>query len=176
MTMSSINYDLKKIKGVAFDVDGVLSPSTIPLSPEGEPLRMVSIKDGYALQLAVKKGLKIAIITGGTTKAVDVRFRGLGITDVYLGASVKLPILQQWMADNGLRADEVAFVGDDIPDIQPMRHVGLAVAPADAADEVKAVAAYISPKAGGHGVGRDLLEQVMKAQGLWLSDQKAFGW
>lgn len=174
--MSSINYDLKKIKGIAFDVDGVLSPSTIPLSPEGEPLRMVSIKDGYALQLAVKKGLKIAIISGGNTKAVDVRFRGLGIKDVYLGSSVKLPILQQWMSDNDFQADEVAFVGDDIPDIQAMQYVGLAVAPADAADEVKQVASYISPKTGGYGVGRELLEQVMKAQGLWMSDQKAFGW
>ena len=151
--MSSINYDLKKIKGIAFDVDGVLSPSTIPLSPEGEPLRMVSIKDGYALQLAVKKGLKIAIITGGNTKAVDVRFRGLGIDDVFLGSSMKLPILLQWMEDNGL-----------------------AVAPADAADEVKRVASYISPKQGGYGVGREILEQVMKAQGLWMSDHKAFGW
>lgn len=174
--MSSINYDLKKIKGIAFDVDGVLSPSTIPLSPEGEPLRMVSIKDGYAMQLAVKKGLKIAIITGGNTKAVDVRFRGLGIDDVFLGSSMKLPILQQWMEDNGLNADEVAFVGDDIPDIQAMHHVGLAVAPADAADEVKRVASYISPKQGGYGVGREILEQVMKAQGLWMSDHKAFGW
>lgn len=174
--MSSINYDLKKIKGIAFDVDGVLSPSTIPLSPEGEPLRMVSIKDGYALQLAVKKGLKIAIITGGNTKAVDVRFRGLGIDDVFLGSSMKLPILQQWMEDNGLSADEVAFVGDDIPDIQAMQHVGLAVAPADAVDEVKRVASYISPKQGGYGVGREILEQVMKAQGLWMSDHKAFGW
>lgn len=174
--MSSINYDLKKIKGIAFDVDGVLSPSTIPLSPEGEPLRMVSIKDGYALQLAVKKGLKIAIITGGNTKAVDVRFRGLGIDDVFLGSSMKLPILQQWMEDNGLSADEVAFVGDDIPDIQAMQNVGLAVAPADAADEVKRVASYISPKQGGYGVGREILEQVMKAQGLWMSDHKAFGW
>ena len=174
--MSSINYDLKKIKGIAFDVDGVLSPSTIPLSPEGEPLRMVSIKDGYALQLAVKKGLKIAIITGGNTKAVDVRFRGLGIDDVFLGSSMKLPILQQWMEDNGLSADEVAFVGDDIPDIQAMQHVGLAVAPADAADEAKRVASYISPKQGGYGVGREILEQVMKAQGLWMSDHKAFGW
>ena len=174
--MSSINYDLKKIKGIAFDVDGVLSPSTIPLSPEGEPLRMVSIKDGYALQLAVKKGLKIAIITGGNTKAVDVRFRGLGIDDVFLGSSMKLPILQQWMEDNGLSADEVAFVGDDIPDIQAMQHVGLAVDPADAADEVKRVASYISPKQGGYGVGREILEQVMKAQGLWMSDHKAFGW
>ena len=174
--MSSINYDLKKIKGIAFDVDGVLSPSTIPLSPEGEPLRMVSIKDGYALQLAVKKGLKIAIITGGNTKAVDVRFRGLGIDDVFLGSSMKLPILQQWMEDNGLSADEVAFVGDDIPDIQAMQHVGLAVAPADATDEVTRVASYISPKQGGYGVGRETLEQVMKSQDLWHCDHQAFGW
>lgn len=174
--MSSINFDLKKIKGIAFDVDGVLSPSTIPLSPEGEPLRMVSIKDGYALQLAVKKGLKIAIITGGNTKAVDVRFRGLGIEDVFLGTSVKLPILKQWMENNGLKADEVAFVGDDIPDIHSMMHVGLAVAPSDAADEVKQVASYISPKMGGYGVARELIEQVMKAKGLWMADQHAFGW
>ena len=125
---------------------------------------------------AVKKGLKIAIITGGNTKAVDVRFRGLGIDDVFLGSSMKLPILQQWMEDNGLNADEVAFVGDDIPDIQAMQQVGLAVAPADAADEVKRVASYISPKQGGYGVGREILEQVMKAQGLWMSDHKAFGW
>lgn len=174
--MSSINFDLKKIKGIAFDVDGVLSPSTIPLSPEGEPLRMVSIKDGYALQLAVKKGLKIAIITGGNTKAVDVRFRGLGIEDVFLGTSVKLPILKQWMENNGLKADEVAFVGDDIPDIHSMMHVGLAVAPSDASDEVKQVASYISPKMGGYGVARELIEQVMKAKGLWMADQHAFGW
>lgn len=107
---------------------------------------------------------------------MDVRFRGLGIDDVFLGSSMKLPILQQWMEDNGLSADEVAFVGDDIPDIQAMQHVGLAVAPADAADEVKRVASYISPKQGGYGVGREILEQVMKAQGLWMSDHKAFGW
>ena len=100
--MSSIDYDLKKIRGLVFDVDGVLSPAVIPMYPTGEPMRMVNIKDGYALQLAVKHGYKIAILTGGNTKAVDVRFRGLGITDVFLGASIKLPIMQQWMRDNGL--------------------------------------------------------------------------
>ena len=174
--MSSINYDLKKIKGIAFDVDGVLSPSTIPLSPEGEPLRMVSIKDGYALQLAVKQGLEIAIISGGNTKAVKVRFAGLGVQDIYLGASVKLPIFEEWMQKHDLSTEEVAFVGDDIPDMQVMQAAGLAVAPADAAPEIKQVATYISPKNGGYGVGRDLLEQIMKAKGLWLADQHAFGW
>ena len=174
--MSSINYDLKKIKGIAFDVDGVLSPSTIPLSPEGEPLRMVSIKDGYALQLAVKKGLKIAIITGGNTKAVDVRFRGLGIDDVFLGSSMKLPILQQWMDDNGLSADEVAFVGDDIPDYQVMRRCGCPCCPADACSDIQEISPYVSRCKGGYGVGRDIIEQVLRAQGKWLSDSKAFGW
>lgn len=171
-----IDYDLKKIKGIAFDVDGVLSPSTIPLSPEGEPLRMVSIKDGYALQLAVKHGLQLAIITGGNTRAVQVRFEGLGLQDVYMEAAMKLPILEQWMSKHNLKSDEVAYVGDDIPDLQAMQAVGLAVAPADAAREVLQVAHYVSPCDGGYGVGRDLLEQVMKAQGLWLDDKHAFGW
>ncbi len=174
--MSSINYDLRKIKGVAFDVDGVLSPSTIPLSPEGEPMRMVNIKDGYALQLAVKQGLEIAIISGAKTRAVEVRFEGLGVKNVYMGAAVKLPIFEQWLDKCGLSANEVAYVGDDIPDLHVMRAAGLAVAPNDAAVEAKAEANYISPCNGGYGVGRDLLEQILKAQGHWLDDRHAFGW
>lgn len=174
--MSSIDYDLKKIRGVVFDVDGVLSPSTIPMSPEGEPCRMVNIKDGYALQLAVKRGLKLAIITGAKTKGVELRYRGLGIEDVFIGASVKLPIMQEWLEKHGLSADEVAYVGDDIPDFQVMTIVGLPVAPKDAAPEVKAVAKYISPVLGGYGVARDVLEQIMKAHGVWANDLTAFGW
>ena len=174
--MSSINYDLKLIKGIAFDIDGVLSPSTIPMSPEGEPLRMVNIKDGYALQLAVKHGLQIAIISGAKNRAVELRYQGLGVQSIYMGASMKRPLFDQWQAQCGLKASEVAFVGDDIPDIQVMQAAGLAVAPADAAPEVKAVARYISLRNGGYGVARDLLEQVMKAQGLWMDDLHAFGW
>lgn len=174
--MSSIDYDLRRIRGVVFDIDGVLSPSTIPLAPSGEPMRMVNIKDGYAIQLAVKHGLHIAILSGAKTQAIDARFRGLGVTDVFLGAAVKLPVLQQWMRDRGLSPEEVAYAGDDIPDLHVIGHVGLGVAPADAAPEVKQAARYISPCAGGYGVGRDLLEQIMKAQGLWLDDRHAFGW
>ncbi len=174
--MSSINYDLKKIKGIAFDVDGVLSPSTIPLSSQGEPLRMVSIKDGYAIQLAVKRGLKLAIISGGNTQAVRVRFEGLGVQDLYLGAAVKLPVFEEWLAKYGMTADEVIFAGDDIPDIPAMQQAGLSVAPADAAVEVKRVAKYVSPHNGGYGVARDILEQVMKAHGRWMNDSQAFGW
>lgn len=174
--MSSINFDLKKIRAVAFDVDGVLSPSTIPMSASGEPLRMVNIKDGYALQLAVKMGYRIAIISGARSEAVKVRFNGLGIKDVFIGVSVKLPCLLDWMKKHRLSPDEVAFVGDDIPDMEAMHHVALPVAPADAAPEVKEVAKYISPVAGGYGCGRDVLEQIMKAQGKWLADRRAFGW
>lgn len=174
--MSGINYDLRKIKGVAFDIDGVLSPSTIPMSADGEPMRMVNIKDGYALQLAVKCGLKIAIITGGNTRATEVRYGALGVTDIFQKASKKLPVLQQWMADNGLIPDEVAYMGDDIPDLQCLREVGLPCCPHDAAWEVKSTALYVSPFSGGYGCGRDLLEQILKAHGQWLSDAKAFGW
>lgn len=174
--MSGINYDLKKIRALAFDVDGVLSPSTIPLHIGGEPLRMVNIKDGYALQLAVKLGYKVAIITGGKTESVRKRYEGLGIEDVYMGAAVKLQTYEQWIAKHGLRDEEVAFMGDDIPDLEVLRRVGLATAPADACAEVLQEADYISPAAGGMGCGRDLVEQVLRAHGDWMKDKRAFGW
>lgn len=174
--MSSINYDLKRIRAVAFDVDGVLSPSTIPMGSDGVPRRMANIKDGYAIQLAVKCGLRLAIITGAATDAVRVRYNTLGITDVFTGAGHKAPVLEQWMSEHGFNAAEVAYVGDDVPDFEPMRMVGLRVAPEDAAWDIKQIANYISPVNGGYGVARDLLEQILRAQGLWVLDEKAFGW
>lgn len=174
--MSKIDYDLTKIKAVAFDVDGVLSPSCIPLGHDGTPQRMVNIKDGYALQLAVKRGLKIAIITGADTEAIRVRYEALGIKDIYLKAGKKIDVLNEWMDRYALSAGEVAFAGDDIPDYQPMKAVGLSVAPRDASPDIKEIARYISPVDGGMGVARDLLEEILKTQGLWMNDAKAFGW
>lgn len=174
--MSAIDYDLKKIRGIAFDVDGVLSPSTIPCSPAGEPLRMVNIKDGYAIQHAVKRGYKLAIITGGTTKAMQVRYEGLGMTDIFQGAAHKLVVLERWMASRDLKPEEVAYMGDDIPDLTCLRHVGLPVCPADAVWEVKEACRYISKANGGYGCARDLIEQVMKARGDWMDADDAFGW
>lgn len=174
--MSSINYDLKRISAVVFDVDGVLSPSTIPMGTDGVPRRMANIKDGYAMQLAVKCGVKLAIITGAATEAVRVRYNSLGITDVFVGAGHKAPVLEKWMSDNHLSPDEVAYVGDDVPDFEPMRIVGLRVAPADAAWDIKQIANYISHVNGGYGVARDVLEQLLRAKGLWVLDEKAFGW
>lgn len=174
--MSAIDYDLTKIRGIALDVDGVLSTSTIPLSPQGEPLRMVSTKDGYALQLAVKKGLHIAVITGGNTESVRVRFASLGIKEIHLAAAHKLPVMLDWMARYGLKPEEVAYMGDDIPDLMCMRNVGLPCAPHDACWEAKETAHYISRFDGGYGCVRDLVEQILKAQKLWLNDADSFGW
>ena len=174
--MSRIDYDLTKIRAFACDVDGVLSPSVIPMHISGEPLRMVNIKDGYAIQLAVKRGFGFAIISGGRSEGVRVRFAGLGVQDIYLGVSLKVPILQEWMQRHNLRPEEVAYLGDDIPDIQVMNLCGLPCCPHDAVPEVKAVSRYISHAMGGYGCGRDLIEQVMRAQGLWMADNRAFGW
>lgn len=173
--MSSINYDLNKIKAFVFDVDGVLSCDVIPLHPNGDPMRTVNIKDGYALQLAVKKGYQVAIITGGYTEAVRIRFSRLGITHIYMKSAVKLKDYQDFLEKTGLQPEEVMYAGDDIPDYEVMKLVGLPVAPADAAPEIKWIAKYISHKNGGHGVARDVIEQTMKAQGVWMGDE-AFGW
>lgn len=174
--MSKIDYDLSKIRAIAFDVDGVLSPSTIPLSPDGVPSRMVNIKDGYALQLAVKHDFLISIISGANDDALVTRYGSLGIKDIFLRASVKIDILKEWMNRHSLSPEEVAFVGDDIPDYECMQLVGLAVAPSDAAVEIKGIAQYISPVKGGYGVARDLLEEIMKTQNQWMTSAKAFGW
>lgn len=174
--MSAIDYDLTKIKAFVFDVDGVLSPSTIPIDDDGQPQRMANIKDGYALQLAVKAGFEIAIITGGHTESVRKRYELLGIKDVYLGAAMKLPMLTSWMKSKGLAPDQVMYMGDDIPDLQAMRHVGLSCTPSDGCNECRMTARYISRFGGGYGCVRDVMEQVMKAQNKWLADDKAFGW
>lgn len=174
--MSGINYDLTKIKGFAFDVDGVLSPSTVPMNDFGEPMRMVNIKDGYALQLAAKAGFRMAIITGGRTESVRHRYEALGIKDIYLGASHKIDIFKEWIKSCGLSPDEVAYMGDDIPDLQCMHLAGLPCAPADACHEARQAALYVSPRNGGFGCARDLIEQTLRAHALWLNDEKAFGW
>ncbi len=174
--MSKINYDLTKIKGVVFDVDGVLSPCLVPLGDDGMPARMVNIRDGYALQLAVRKGLKIAIVSGATGEALEKRFRMLGIKDVHLQVGSKIDVLKRWMAGNGLTAEEVAYAGDDVPDRECIDLVGLSVAPADAAPDIQEIAVYVSPVSGGHGVGRDLLEEILRAQGQWPKCDKAWGW
>ncbi len=171
-----INYDLKKIRAIIFDVDGVLSAETITLHPDGEPMRTVNIKDGYAIQLAMKLGLRIVILTGGKTESVRQRYRGLGVEDVYMGCSVKLKTYDEFLAKYNLTDDEVMYMGDDVPDYEIMQRVGCAVCPADACPDIKAISCYVSHLRGGYGCGRDVIEQVLRAQGKWLMNAKAFGW
>ena len=171
-----INYDLNKIKAIVFDVDGVLSNETIGLHPDGEPMRSVNIKDGYALQYAVKCGMIVAIITGGKTEAVRKRYEGLGLTDVYMGVAVKIHKYEYLKEKYHLKDDEILYMGDDIPDYEVMQLCGCPCCPADAAAEIKEVSVYISHRNGGNGCGRDVIEQVLRAQGKWMKDQKAFGW
>lgn len=173
--MSSINFDLRKIKAFVFDVDGVLSSEVIPLDVNGDPMRTVNIKDGFALQLAVKKGYHVGIITGGYTNAVEVRFSRLGIEHIYMRSAIKKRDFADFLQKTGVAPEEVMFAGDDLPDFEVMQMVGLPVAPADAAPEIKAIAKYISQRKGGEGVARDVIEQTMKAQGVWICDE-AFGW
>ena len=171
-----INYDLTKIRALVFDIDGVLSAETISLHPDGEPMRTVNIKDGYALQLAVKCGLHIGIITGCNIQAIRKRYEGLGIDDIYLGAAIKTEQLRGFMEKHDLHPEEVLYMGDDIPDYEVMRLAGCACCPADAAPEIKQVACYVSHRKGGYGCVRDVVEQVLKAQQKWMSDAVAFGW
>lgn len=171
-----INYDLKKIRAIFFDVDGVLSQETIHMHPNGEPMRTVNIKDGYAMQYAVKCGLHLAIITGGRTENIRTRYEGLGLKDVILGAAVKITVYEELKTKYNLKDEEIIYVGDDIPDYEVMCRCGLPCCPADAAPEIKAVSSYISHRNGGQGCGRDIVEQVLKAQDLWMNNAKAFGW
>ena len=171
-----INYDLKTIRAIIFDLDGVLSAETIPLGTDGVPCRTVNIKDGYAIQLAMKMDLRIAIISGCKIESVAARYRGLGMEDIYLGAAVKVQTYEEFLARYGLADKEVMFMGDDIPDLEVMRRVGCPVCPKNACAEVRSASIYVSDYAGGYGCGRDVIEQVMRAQGKWLKDERAFGW
>ena len=171
-----IRYDLTKIRAIIFDLDGVLSAETITLGTDGVPCRTVNIKDGYAIQLAIKMGLRIAIISGCTIEAVRKRYEGLGMEDIYLGASVKLKAYDEFIAKYCLKDEEVMFAGDDIPDLEVLRRVGCPVCPKNACAEVKEACCYVSDYPGGYGCGRDVIEQTLKAQHLWLTDERAFGW
>lgn len=171
-----INYDLSKIRALVFDVDGVLSAETIPLNPNGEPMRTVNIKDGYAIQLACKTGLLIAIITGGSGESTRLRYGRLGVTDIYTGSAVKMRAYEDLLSRHGLSDDQVLYMGDDIPDYEVMQRVGCPCCPADACPDIRGISLYVSRQRGGYGCARDVIEQVLRAQGLWLANAAAFGW
>ncbi len=162
----------KNISGFVFDMDGVLTDGTLLILPEGLAVRRMNIKDGYAIQLAVKKGYRVAIVSGGySPEAVD-RFKKLGITDIFMRVENKLDCLKGFVEKNNLAAPNLLFMGDDIPDYEVMRFVGLPCCPADAAPEIKEIAQYISPLKGGEGCVRDVIERVLKLRGDWSIDPR----
>jgi len=171
-----IDYDLKRIRALAFDVDGVLSTNIVRLADEGQPVRTANIKDGYALQHAVKCGLDIAIITGGRGEAVRRRYEALGIRHIFQGVSIKIACFERWLSAEGYAPEEVLYMGDDIPDYEVMCRCGLPVCPADAAPEIRQISKYVSRQPGGYGCVRDVVEQVLRAQGHWMASAEAFGW
>ena len=157
----------KPIRAFVFDVDGVLTDGMLHLTEEGQQLRRMNIKDGYAMQLAVKKGYYIFIISGSTSEGVRTRLHKLGIEEVHLAVPDKLVLLQELVQKYNLQKEQLLYLGDDVPDHEAMQACGFPCAPQDAVQDIKNVATYISPAGGGMGCVRDVIEKVMKLNGDW---------
>ena len=173
--MANFKEDLVRVKAFIFDIDGVLSLQTITLNSFGVPNRTVNLRDGYALQLAVKKGYHIGIISGSSSKEYQKRLRKLGINDIYLNSRSKLSHFNSFLNKHDLNKSDVLFMGDDIPDFEVMKEAGIPVCPSDADSEIKQLASYISDKKGGAGCVRDVIEQVLRLHNSWM-DSDAFTW
>ncbi len=169
----SFKQFLSNITTVILDVDGVLTNSLVTITTDGQLLRQMNIKDGYALKTAVDAGLRICIISGGKNDGVKTRLENLGIQDVYLGIHDKIEKYHEILDGYQLTKEEVAYMGDDIPDVPVMQLVGLPCCPNDAVQEVKGISKYISHKKGGEGCVRDILEQILKVQGKWNTNFSA---
>jgi len=165
--MSFFKEDLKNIKAFVFDVDGVISPNQLVLHPSGDMMRSVNTRDGFAIKTAIDLGFKVAIITGARSESVKLRFKELGTDDVFLGSVNKILDLQLFENKYHLASEQILYMGDDIPDLASMKTVGMPTCPNDAANEVQLVSRYISNYPGGQGCVRDVVEQVLRAQGLW---------
>ncbi len=166
---------LREINTFVFDYDGVLTDGSILMTDQGEAYRISNVKDGYALQLARKKGYNVVVISGAQSESMMKRLLTVQVTDVFLGVENKRDIFDRYLQQHHLSPAQVLFMGDDIPDYEVMLACGVAVCPADAAEEIKSIAKYISHLGGGKGCVRDVIEQVLKIQGKWMNDD-AYHW
>jgi len=173
--MESFLNKLKEITTLVFDVDGVLTNGSVFVNEDGVQSRAFNIKDGYALQLAVKCGYNVCTVSGSRSKSAVYRLNSLGIKDVYMGIHTKIEKLKVYLEEKHISPENVLYMGDDIPDLEAMQHVGLPVCPADAVEEIKAISKYVSAFAGGTGCARDVIEKVLKIQGRWLQEE-AYSW
>ena len=158
---------MPQITTFILDIDGVLTNGVVTIFPDGEMVRNMNIKDGYALKTAVLAGYNVCIISGGTNEAVRQRFENLGITNVYLGAHNKLEQFSEYICLKNIKPENILYMGDDIPDFPVMKKVGLPCCPKDAVPEIQDISLYVSQKKGGNGCVRDVIEQVLKVQGKW---------
>lgn len=163
----NIQDRFKKIKAFIFDVDGVLTDGTVLLLENGLQARRMYIKDGYALQLAIRRGYRIMVVSGADESTVTPRLRKLGITDIHFAVSDKKNAVEEYMHQHQLAADNILFMGDDMPDLPVMAVVGVSACPADAVPEIRDAARYISQRNGGNGCVRDVIEIVLKLNEHW---------
>lgn|SRR5690554_4346158 len=173
--MENLHAKLKKVSTFIFDIDGVMTDGRIIIMPDGEQLRRMNIKDGYALQYAVKKGYHIVIISGGKSESVRYRLNGLGISEVHLACKNKVKVFNEVKEKHQLSSENILYMGDDIPDYKVMKEVGFAVCPQDAAVEIKSISHYISSKNGGEGCVREIVEKVLRLQNKWF-DEESHEW
>ncbi len=174
--VTDLNYKtlLKAVHTFVFDVDGILTDGTLWLS-ENDWVRRMSVRDGWAIQFAIRQGYRMAVITGGDSPLVKDRLHRLGIKEVYLAAGKKTEVLQQYMQTHRLQPENILYMGDDIPDYHAMQMCGVKACPADAAVEILETAHYISHKKGGAGCVRDVIEQTLRLQKKWFSPEKHKG-
>lgn len=170
--MGNFKEDIARTEAFIFDVDGVMTDGGIIPTADGDFIRRYNAKDGYAMGYAVKIGYKVCIITGGRGQTLENRLRMLGITNFYTDCMDKITVMREFMAREGLNAQNVIYMGDDIPDLECMHQVGIPVCPADAASEVVEASRYISEFKGGEGAVRDIIEQVLRARGDWAKDSQ----
>lgn len=162
---------LKDITTFIFDVDGVLTDGSIQVGTDGDLLRTMDIKDGFAMKYAIDQGYTVAVISGGKNEGVRHRLRGLGLTDIFLGSEDKVLQLEEFMDLYNISSNQVLYMGDDIPDLYPMQKVAMPTCPQDAVAEIKEISKYVSHRKGGRGCVRDVIEQVLKVQGKWLDEK-----
>ena len=174
-SMNDLNGLLSEVTTFIFDYDGVMTDGTVYMDSNGDPLRTSNVKDGYAIQLASKLGYHLAVISGAVVTNITKRLNMLGVTDVFTGVPDKVVKLEEYMKQYQLTPNQVVYMGDDITDLRVMHQVGVPACPADAADEVKRISAFVSSRPGGRGCVRDVIEQTLKVQGKWLTAE-AYSW
>ncbi|MFW5822910.1 MAG: KdsC family phosphatase [Tangfeifania sp.] len=169
--MTFFKEELKKVKAFVFDVDGVLSKDTSPLNEDGDPVRTANVKDGFAIRNAILFGYPVAVITGGYIERVPKRYERLGVKYFYNDVRDKVVCLDDFLNKTGIDAENVLFMGDDLVDYTAMKKVGIPVCPQDAVPDIKAISKYVSHKNGGEGCVRDIIEQTLRAQNKWFTDE-----